>query len=168
MAVTSPLKVLQSGATLSDGFLLKDPNAELDFALRFGAVDWLTATTYEIHDIVRDAANGHYYRSQELHVSGASREADTAKWKKIDPLWLRPGETVSSHEVIVTETTGAEVPALLKVHATKGSSEFSDGQGVTIWLDDGTDGLRYDVTVRVTTSIGRIDDRSFRIKMEER
>jgi hypothetical protein len=37
----------------------------------------------------------------------------------------------------------------------------------TIWLSGGTDGVDYDVTCRVTTSGGRVDDRTIRIRVSQ-
>lgn len=38
----------------------------------------------------------------------------------------------------------------------------------TIWLSGGTVGETYDLTNRITTADGRIDDRTFSIKIRER
>lgn len=38
----------------------------------------------------------------------------------------------------------------------------------TVWLSGGTDGADYSVTCRLTTTAGRIDDRTLRISVRQR
>ncbi len=75
--------------------------------------------------------------------------------------WLQSGETIVSHTV--TPETGITVDS---------SSITDSGTSVTVWLTGGTVGTDtttvYDVTVKVTTSAGREDDRTFRVEMAER
>lgn len=69
--------------------------------------------------------------------------------------WLEAGETIDDYTVIVpTELT-----------------LVADGEAdgvVTAWLSGGLDGAKYTVTCRIETSVGRIDDRSMIIPMDER
>lgn len=72
--------------------------------------------------------------------------------------WLAPdGDSITDHEV--------EVPAGL----TKVSSSIDDGAlSVTVWLSGGTVGVTYPVVCRITTDGGRIDDRTMKVKVEQR
>ena len=69
--------------------------------------------------------------------------------------WLQPGETISSHSIIV--------PAGI----TLGSSATGDGL-VTAWLSGGVNGATYMVTCRITTNQGRTDDRSIWLSVLDR
>jgi hypothetical protein len=69
--------------------------------------------------------------------------------------WLAEGETIVSHEV------------LPDVGMTVDSSNVADGV-VIAWLSGGEAGKSYTVTVRITTSQGRTDDRSRRFKTLQR
>lgn len=48
------------------------------------------------------------------------------------------------------------------------SDESLDGARATVWLSGGTPGVTYKVTNRVTTSAGRIDDRTLDVLVIER
>lgn len=69
--------------------------------------------------------------------------------------WLQTGETISSHTITVE--TGL----------TKDSNSELDGI-VTVWLSGGTAGEQYIVACKVTTSLGRTDERSVLINCLER
>jgi hypothetical protein len=45
---------------------------------------------------------------------------------------------------------------------------FIGETGVTAWLSGGVAGTKYTVTCRITTSVGRVDDRSITISVKER
>ena len=69
--------------------------------------------------------------------------------------WLATGETISSH--VVTVEAGL----------TKDS--YSESAGiVTFWLSGGTAGVQYLVSCLITTSLGRTDERSRMIMVEDR
>lgn len=70
-------------------------------------------------------------------------------------LWLQ------IDEVIVSSVW--EVPAGLEIE----SQQTSDS-GTIVWLSGGINGQTYVVTNRITTDIGRIEERSFRIKIKQR
>jgi hypothetical protein len=71
--------------------------------------------------------------------------------------WLASGETITDHEIVA------------EAGLTVDSSSITDtGTSVTVWLSDGTAGNDYDVTCRVTTSAGRVDDRTLVILCRER
>ena len=38
----------------------------------------------------------------------------------------------------------------------------------TVWLSGGTTGVVYEITNRITTTLGRIDDRSFNVKIQDK
>lgn len=70
-------------------------------------------------------------------------------------VWLAEGETISSHTVTV--------PAGI----TKVSDSETDGV-VTVWLSGGTEGTKYEIDCTITTSDGRIDERSIQISVRDR
>lgn len=71
--------------------------------------------------------------------------------------WLAAGETIASAAVIV--------PSGL----TKDRLETANANGlITVWLSGGSAGSRYDVRFQVTTSAGRTDERSIRIRVSNR
>lgn len=73
--------------------------------------------------------------------------------------WLPTGDTIAS----VTWSTS---DAALVVEASPAPSVAS---GIaTAWLSGGVRGVRYTATCQVTTTAGRIDDRSIEIKCRER
>ena len=69
--------------------------------------------------------------------------------------WLADAETISSH--VVTVDSGI----------TKDSDSESAGI-VTAWLSGGTVGTMYEVACRVTTNLGRTDESTMDIRIEER
>lgn len=71
--------------------------------------------------------------------------------------WLATGETITAFTVTVPTGLTQATPA-----------PSSTGTVVTVWLAGGTAGQRYTVTVHVTTSAGRQDDRSIQILAQDR
>ena len=69
--------------------------------------------------------------------------------------WLATGETITDHTI--TADTGITVD----------SSTELDGK-VTVWLSGGTAGINYKVACLITTSAGRIEERTIRIKVTNR
>lgn len=69
--------------------------------------------------------------------------------------WLEAGETITSHTATATEGV------------TVDSSAESGGK-VTVWLSDGIDGATAHVTVHITTSASRQDDRTFTVLVRQR
>jgi len=69
--------------------------------------------------------------------------------------WLDTHETVSDHTI--TAENGI----------TKDSDSESSGV-ITVWLSGGTAGNKYTVTCRITTSMGRTDERSIFISVKNR
>lgn len=73
--------------------------------------------------------------------------------------WLQSAETISSHTVTISPTgTGA---------LTLDSSSVNSGI-VTAWLSAGVLGTVYDVACSIETSDSRIDERTMRIRIQER
>ena len=74
--------------------------------------------------------------------------------------WLQNGETITS------ATWADSVPAGLE-QAT-GKPPSIDGATTVVWLTGGTAGTLYTVTAHVVTSMGREDDRTFAVRVQER
>lgn len=71
--------------------------------------------------------------------------------------WLTDiGDTYASHQVLIASGT-----------ITLQSSSFSSGK-VIAWIAGGAVGETAAFTVRITTTGGRIDDRTFYLKIKER
>ena len=71
--------------------------------------------------------------------------------------WLTAGETISDHTI--------DADAGITVD----SSVLSDGNtSVTVWLSGGTAGTEYKVRCEIDTSASRTDERTMKIKCEER
>jgi hypothetical protein len=76
--------------------------------------------------------------------------------------WLAPGETI-------TAAVWSRDPAGLTIGAgAYASSVSADGKRTTVWLESGSAGVTYTVTVNITTSNtpARITERSFRVQVE--
>ena len=69
--------------------------------------------------------------------------------------WLAESETINTYTVTVESGL------------TKDSDSQANGK-VTVWLSGGTDGTWYSVACRIVTSAGRTDERTMRIRVEER
>jgi hypothetical protein len=69
--------------------------------------------------------------------------------------YLDDDETITAHEVTVDDGI------------TKDSDSETDGV-VTIWLSGGAAGQRYTIGCKITTSAGRIDERSFEVDVKQR
>lgn len=70
--------------------------------------------------------------------------------------WLETGETITAHTVTV-------------VGCTLDSSSITDSNtSVTAWISGGTVGAQASVTCHITTSAGRQDDRTIRLRIAER
>lgn len=71
--------------------------------------------------------------------------------------WLETGETISASTWTVPSGITEATPA-----------PSNTGTVATIWLSGGTIGQRYTVTNHITTTMGREDDRSLYIVVEDR
>jgi hypothetical protein len=69
--------------------------------------------------------------------------------------WLDEGETITNSQFFTT--VGLVI-----------SQQANTSKTATVWLSGGTAGQVYQVTNRITTSTGRIDDRSITIRVVER
>ena len=67
-------------------------------------------------------------------------------------------------EVILTITSFTSSPDITVVSATKVNADTS----VLLWISGGTLNQLYTITVRVVTSLGRTDDRSFQLQIVEK
>lgn len=77
-------------------------------------------------------------------------------WRWDWSAWLAEGETISTAVVTVP------------VDLTKTQPDAHDDTTVTAWLSGGTAGETYTATARITTNQGRTDDRSIRLRTQER
>jgi hypothetical protein len=75
--------------------------------------------------------------------------------------WLAAGETISS--VVWDVPTG-----LTEESAPGGWSEPDANNARTVWLSGGTAGTDYTVGCEITTSVGRVDERSIIIEARQR
>lgn len=69
--------------------------------------------------------------------------------------WLADGETISASSWIIT------------AGLTK-NSESATSTNTKVWLSGGQSGRPYRVTNRITTNLGRTDDRSVTIRITDR
>ena len=84
----------------------------------------------------------------KLDFNAADRDSNT---------WLGSGETIST--AVVTVASGL----------TKDSDSITDsGTSVTVNLSGGTAGTTYTVAIKITTSAGNIDERSFIVNVLQR
>ena len=69
--------------------------------------------------------------------------------------WLADGESITESEMTVS------------AGLVKNSDSFS-ATSATVWLSGGTPGTPYSVANRITTSVGRIDERTITIRVTNR
>ncbi len=73
--------------------------------------------------------------------------------------WLADGETITAFTV--TATAGITIDS-------KPAALVNGATAVSVWLAGGTAGRNYIVTCRITTSAGRTDERSLRVRVRPR
>lgn len=71
--------------------------------------------------------------------------------------WLQPAETIDTHQITID--TGLTLDS---------SQLFNASTAVRVWLSAGTPGERYKVACKITTSLGRVDERTMIIRVMER
>ena len=69
--------------------------------------------------------------------------------------WLPDGDTIASAQWIVPDELTA-------------GQQTNDDTSATVWLSGGTARQRVQVTCRITTTQGRVDDRSFTLIVRDR
>lgn len=85
-----------------------------------------------------------------------AKDPDAKKFYEVDwSAWLLEGETITGSEWIVPDGI------------SKGATPVTDTVA-TVWLWGGSVAETYRVTNRITTSLGRIDDCTIEIFIEER
>ena len=138
---------------------VKDPDATLDYTIRWGAPPWASAESVDRYDWRWNPADGLWYMCLTPHTTGAALLDDKKLWQRQDDLWLEgpPNEQIVS--------TVWDVPAGLTV-----GSAPDDGYAATIWLSGGDVGATYEVSCEITTdnSPARVDERTFEIEIAER
>jgi hypothetical protein len=75
--------------------------------------------------------------------------------------WLVDGDTLTGDEWEIATTLSDTDTFEIESHA-------HDTTSATAWISGGTPGEEYDVTCRITTAHGRIDDRTFTLVVEDR
>jgi len=70
--------------------------------------------------------------------------------------WLYEGDSITTSSWTV-ETGGLDI-----------DPEYHDSTSTVVWLSGGVAGRTYRVTNRITTTAGRIDERSIEIRVRER
>jgi len=75
--------------------------------------------------------------------------------------WLAAAETIASHTITVT-------PVTLSPLTVDSSAQTDANTTVTVWLSGGLVGTEYKVACEVVTSAARTDERTAKIKCEER
>ena len=93
----------------------------------------------------------------DYHFDFAPVLNDT-EWSLGDTDYLETGETLTDHTVLV-DGGGVMLDS---------SDIIGGGTTVRVWLSGGTVGQTAVVTCRITTSAGRVDDRSFKLRIAER
>lgn len=76
--------------------------------------------------------------------------------------WLDSSETI-------TAALWSRAPATITIGSgSYAASVSADGKRVTVWLESGTAGVEYTITVNVTTSNSpaRVTERSFKVQVE--
>ena len=73
--------------------------------------------------------------------------------------WVAEGETIVSFKITVPTGITLGVGA---------QAAYESGGAITYWLTGGTIGRTYAIACRVTTSAGRIDERTMLVKVIER
>ena len=77
--------------------------------------------------------------------------------------WLAAGETIAaaSHTITVTPVTASPL-------TVDSSAQTDVNTSVTVWLSGGLAGTEYKVACLIETSASRTDERTLKIKCEER
>lgn len=69
--------------------------------------------------------------------------------------WLQDDETIEDSEWLASDGITVDTTSI-------------SGGAAVVWLSGGDDGSTYKVTNRITTSAGRIDDRTLTIRVRQR
>ena len=77
--------------------------------------------------------------------------------------WLATGETIA-----VDSETGEKLITITADTGITVDSWTEDDGKVTVWLSGGTAGINYKVACKITTTVGRTDERTIWIKVVER
>lgn len=83
--------------------------------------------------------------------------------------WLAADETITAHTITPSAATIAVDSSSVNAAAvTLDGIEQKIGSVVTAWLSGGTVDTIYVISCRVTTSAGRVDERSFKLIVRDR
>lgn len=72
-------------------------------------------------------------------------------WSK----WMVDADAIISHSIVATSGINVD-------------SSSNDDSSVTFWLSGGTAGSGYNITVQISTSAGRVDERTMRLIVMDR
>ncbi len=83
--------------------------------------------------------------------------------------WLAADETITAHTITPSAATiTVDSSSVNAAAVTLDGVEQKIGSVVTIWLSGGTANTAYVIGCRVTTSAGRVDERSFTLTVKDR
>ncbi|MDG4552880.1 MAG: hypothetical protein P9E24_01325 [Candidatus Competibacter sp.] len=83
--------------------------------------------------------------------------------------WLAADETITAHTITPSAATiTVDSSSVNAAAVTLDSVEQKIGSVVTVWLSAGTADTIYVISCRVTTSAGRVDERSFKLIVRDR
>lgn len=139
---------------------IKDPEAVLDYSIRWGAPSWAATTAYNRYDWIWNPEDGRWYMCNDPHNSQAALADDVAKWDLQEDLWL---SAVSVEQIDSAVWTVSGTGLVIDTSST-------DGYTATVWLSGGTVSTTYTVECKITSNYGtpRTDERQFRVQIKER
>ena len=98
----------------------------------------------------------------------AKKDPDsTSIYGRTWPDWLGEFEEITNSVWLISISSGKE-DSITLVEGSGGSSISVDKKSTSIWLEGGTHGIVYNLTNRITTSEGRVEDRTGLITVEEK
>lgn len=137
----------------------KDPDATLDYTIRWGAPSWITATAYDRYDWAWNPVDGRYYQCLIPHTSQVELDDDSEKWKRKGDLWLEP---VNDEKITAVDW---DIPTGVTL-----TNQATDGYSATAWVSGGSIDTEYEIGCEITTdnTPPRIDERTIILAVEQR
>jgi hypothetical protein len=156
----------------ADGYWLidKDPNDTLDYVLSLA--DWLRASDEYWRPGV-EARAGEIYTPDTARLNGHRYRVDNSGRAAMNPPAWPTGSnaTVADGNIvwreIGLEDTISSVAWTVPAGITQSGSPTNTTHTATITLTGGTAGATYLLSARITTTQGRITDKSFKVRVAE-